>query len=223
MKQQLRNITLALPLLALLLAGCPGDPEQKIAYVDPEILRYGWFPVGSYWVYEKDGVPGQLDSNYVVANKHTFELYDFDHHTGNTLEYEVFSTSIVEKTRTTHRRFYPVGFALEGSMSNYDVEDSTKNPLIYYRDFFYFPSGKDFLEVGDLNDSTTIIIRITSRFTNLQIHGQTYPEAIEVTSYPATQPYEIFSMVWVKDVGIVRKTYVDGSVWSLLRYDIAPG
>jgi hypothetical protein len=217
MKQYLRYILLALPFAVLLFAGCDRDldeDEDEFVYVDSEILRFGWFPVGSYWIYENDSAQGQLDSNYVTATNHYFRYLNSD----STVQLETYFVEIQENTRNCQRTFHPVGYGEEGSYSANYVEFAGYPIRVQYIDFFYFPSGRDSFRLVEADPSTAII----NQFTNLQIHGRTYPNAIEVTSPHGNQPYEIASMVWVKDVGIVRKTYVDGSVWSLLRYYIAP-
>lgn len=219
MKQPIRYLLLAFASAALLFTSCdkdkdPDEKEVETVYVDAEILRYGWFAVGSYWIYENDSVPGQLDSNYVTSTDHYFRYLNSD----STVQLETYLVAIQEQTRRSDRTFHPVGYGQEGSYSaNYVVYPSLPI-LIQYIDFFYSPSGRDSFQLH----AADVPIAIIQQYTNLNIHGRTYPHAIEVTSPHGNQPYEIASMVWVKDVGIVRKTYVDGSVWSLLRYHIVP-
>jgi hypothetical protein len=70
--------------MLLSMLGCK-EKEPETYYVNQEMLKYCWFPAGSYWIYEEDSVPGSTDSVYITSRNSGIiedegEDYPYEHY-----------------------------------------------------------------------------------------------------------------------------------------------
>jgi hypothetical protein len=198
-----------LALLAVLgMVGCK-EKEPETYYVSQEMLMYCWFPNGSYWVYQEAG-SGGWDSVYASEATHRMNVdndelgYDYEGY-GLTL-------TVQGKKRRQATIAWPTGSQGAHTLSETTeiYADSSGQQVDYV--FFWDSRGRDTLA----SYPTTYIDR---HWDSIVIHGTTYYDAIEVvTDLPAAD--WTFNLVWAKDIGIVRRFMVDGTIWELVRYHI---
>jgi hypothetical protein len=63
-------------------------------------------------------------------------------------------------------------------------------------------------------------VTVRQRLDSIVIFGKTYYDAIEVAVDPPQAASHSHHIIWARNVGIVRRAMVDGTSWSLLRYQI---
>ena len=178
-------------------------------YVDKEMLRYCWFPEGSYWIYEEANTPGLLDSVYASdvtrrINQEPEEDY----------KYEGFGMTLVVESKKRRQST----LAWPGEQESETLSELTE----FYSDaggqqvdylFFSHTRGLDTLT----SYPTTIIC---NRLDTVNIHGKTYKDAIEVCIDPPSVADWTYNVIWAKDVGIIRRSMHNGIIWELVRYRI---
>ncbi len=195
-------------LIAVLgMSACKERVEPKTYYVNQEMLRYCWFPVGSYWIYEAENSSGLTDSVY-ITNTYQSILPD----DGEGFQSERYGNGIViqgkrfGQTRTAwpSSQDGTVTIMVEG------YSDSTGSESDHV--FFWDENGSERL-------SYYPELQISNRWDSIVIQGITYYNAIEIATdlWAADWTYNI---VWAKDVGVIRRTLVDGTSWELVSYHI---
>jgi hypothetical protein len=205
-KMKCKHLLLAL-LAVLGMVGCK-EKEPETYYVSQEMLRYCWFPVGSHWIYEEASTPGLFDSVYVDAAN---EIVEND---GDDFKSELYSLTlkIFGKSRKQTTAAHPVGPNYEHVRSRTLESYSDSTGEYYDYVLFWDTRGLDTLAIYP---SPYIL-----RHDTIVINGVTYFDAIEVITNPPQAADWTHNTVWVRHVGLVRRSLVDGTVWNLVRYHI---
>ena len=198
---------LILASIILLGLGCRRDKFPTYP-VNPEILRYCLFPSGSYWIYEEASTPGWRDT--VVSSR-------FQHETafaeGESFYFESYSYDLKIKGLMFRQ-------GVQQRPWKYDDDQSVSFVAEFYSDssrelhdylLFMNPDGSTVFE-------TTQKTRIVNTFDSLKLHGKTYSNVIEVETSPISAAGFTFNSLWCKDVGVIRRSLVNGEVWELVEY-----
>jgi hypothetical protein len=194
--------------IVLFLFGCK-EPEPETYYVNEEMLQYCWFPVGSYWIYEEANTVGLFDSVYVLDATNAVLEND-----GDDFKSESYSLTlkILGKSRKQTTAAHPVGPNYEHVRSR-TLESYSDSTGEYY----------DYILFWDTRGNDTLAIYPSpyiQRHDTIVINGTTYYDAIEVITDPPQAADWTYNTVWVRHVGLVRRSLVDGTVWNLARYNI---
>lgn len=194
----------------LVFLGCK-EKEPETYYVSQEMLRYCWFPAGSYWIYEEDSTPGWMDSVYVSNPLHVIEPVE-----GEDYISEGFGNDI--ELRGLKFR--------QGSQADPGSIDG--NVTISYVSEFYSDSGgqlHDYLLFMNSDGGNVLSkhssTKRTNQFDSIAIHNITYFNAVEITTSPASEADFTVASIWAKDIGVLHRRLKDGTSWSLVRYRIA--
>ena len=194
-------------LAVLIFVGC--KDKTPTYYVDKEMLRYCWFPEGSYWIYEEANTPGLLDSVY--ANDVSSRIVN-DEDSGYKYEAYTIILNVQEKRRIQSILAWP-GENESETLS--ELTESFSDPSGQQLDYLFF-SHTSVLDT--LTSYQTTII--CNRHDSITIHGSIYLDAIEVCITPPQVADWTYNVIWVKDIGIVRRSLIDGKTWNLIRYHI---
>ena len=193
---------------ALLILGCK-EKELPTYYVSQEMLRYCWFPEGSYWIYEEDSTPGWFDSVYVSNPLHLIAPVE-----GDDFNSEGYSNDLV----MSGLKFR------QGSQA--EPLNSTEGPSISYLSEFYSDSTgqvHDYLLFSSSNGTNQLPFHpstsITGHLDSIVVHNKIYYDVIEITTSSNEAEFTILSL-WAKDIGVLRRALKDGTSWSLVRYHI---
>jgi hypothetical protein len=191
--------------------GC-GDEDPHIHYINPAILPYTWFPVETYWVYEREDFPALTDSVYVLRRKHEIE----DHDDGFGQEYYLIQVN--ERGRLVTRCSYANGYDYNEPNSVRHIQSySIGNQHIRQEIFFWDPHESDTSYHAYIPYPPAYTF-VTNRYSNFEVMGITYPEAFEIACPPTDEAVSTISNVWVMGIGIVRYTRSDSSVWNLRSF-----
>ncbi len=195
--------TFALYMLVAAL-GCGKEKIEPLYTVSPDFLAYCYFQKGSYWIYEQDSFPGNLDSVYVISESHDTVL---DYNARPKYEYERFLYGIVLRNTKWLIRIDnsgPDSFVLQMSES-----DSVLNFNAFH---FFQRAGVDSLDEG--------FTKITGRFATMTINRVVHHDLIQVSHFENTNGNPTREILFAKGVGVVRRSFWDGTTWSLKRYHI---
>lgn len=204
--KHLKCILLSTFALYLLLTafGCGKEKIVPLYTVSPDFLAYCYFQKGSYWIYEQDSFPGSLDSVYVVNSSHdTIKEYN----ARPRYEYERFlywyvmnGIKLVVRIDNSGPDYFLLQMVETDSVWNYSACH------LFQR------AGTDSIEDG--------LTKITGRFAAMTINRTVYHDLVQVTHFENTNGNPTREILFAKDVGVVRRSFWDGTTWSLKRYHI---
>jgi hypothetical protein len=181
-------------------------------YVHQEMLPYCWFPNGGYWVYQDTTRPGTLDSTYSIGSP-VIDIIPDDYGLGYREQkfYSAYFFRGKGAGRSIAARAY--GPNLEYSYSvmreSFDDASSTTRDEI----FFWDKTNPDVF----VSYPTT---SVRQRLDSVLIQGKTYYDVIEVVTDPPSAAAHTFEAWWARDVGMVRRSMTDGTVWELVRHKL---
>jgi hypothetical protein len=204
--KHLKSLFLSTYALCLLItaSGCGKEKIEPLYTVSPDFLAYCYFQKGSYWIYSEDSFPANKDSVYVFSSVHDTvrEESGLNHY-----EYEEFLYGYVVRNETLLIRIYNSGpDQFELLMSEADHRQN-----IFATHLFEI-AGKDSIDAWT---------KITGRFDTLLINRVLYHDLIQVTHRRSTYGNPTREILFAKGVGVVRRSFWDGTTWSLKRYHIA--
>ena len=196
-------------LIALIFFGCKGKEEIPTYYVDKDMLRYCWFPEGSYWIYKLDGPTVMVDTVYVSNRVKIIKEGDF----GDYL-YEGIGFDLEVEGQIRRQAINAIPLDGNGEFILSELIESFSDGSVQQNDYLLFnsPKGSDTLGIYPNPYKTNL--------DSIEIEGVTYYDAIEVSVNPPQAADWTYDVVWVKDVGIVRRSIIDGTTWNLIRYHI---
>jgi hypothetical protein len=207
----MRNLIKLLFVLVLCLAtGCKEREPEPTFYVDQEVLSFCWFPMGSYWVYEEASMPGMLDSVYNSNPMHLIVKSDGDNYASEGYSCDVKIRGLLVRQGASAEPKW----AVDGPSVSY-VSEFYSDSISEYHDYVLFKHS-DGQNYFSFYPSTTIVQKADS----IQILGVTYHDIVEVATSPQSMANFTQNVVWAKDVGVIRRSFVDGTVWNLVRYHI---
>ncbi|OFY65079.1 MAG: hypothetical protein A3H98_07825 [Bacteroidetes bacterium RIFCSPLOWO2_02_FULL_36_8] len=211
------NLPKILLLTFLLTLGfsCKKEPVCNPSELTKEFLDYWFFPQGSWWVYQKKGAFGIMDSMFCysstkeIAFDHDPELCDFFYKIFIQHSNEIFFNS--------------------PDNPGYDwfsnVPGFTLNPLISFSEVvpdsvLLFPGGGGGgdiyqypLKIGNNTGQFLFVDTFQVSDTQLMIN---YNKIIHIKSTYSDSSHIYLS----KNIGVVKKVYPDSSVWILTKYFI---
>ncbi|MBK9450711.1 MAG: hypothetical protein IPN95_15150 [Bacteroidetes bacterium] len=197
-------------LILFLAMGCKEREPIPTYYVSKEMLRYCWFPNDSYWIYEEGDSTGDFDSVY--ASHAGTQIYEDSEEGYN---WENYTLALTIRGR---RRFQSTNAWLAGSDGSHTLSDMFE----YYSDSTVEESDHVlFWDTRGLN--TTFVYpatKVVGRYDSLEIRGVVYHDVIEVATDPPSAAEYTYNVVWAKDIGVIRRSILDGTVWNLVRYHI---
>ncbi len=204
--KHLKSLLLSTFALYLLIAalGCGKEKLVPLYTVSPDFLAYCYFQKGSYWIYSEDSFPANEDSVYVVASVQDTvrEESGLNHY-----EYEEFRYGYVVRNETLLISIYNSGpdhFALL-------MAESDHRQNLFATHLFEF-AGIDSVDEG--------MTKITGRFATMSINRVVYQDLIQVTHLQNINGNPTREILFAKGVGVVRRSFWDGTTWSLKRYHL---
>jgi hypothetical protein len=210
MTMMIRKSVLLYPVLIVLMSmGCKDD-EPLTYYVNQEMLRYCWFPVGSYWIYEEENTPGWFDSVYNSNPLHVIEPVE-----GQDFISEGYSYDLVLRGLKFRQGAQAEPFGSDENVSISYVSEFHSDSSGQVHDYLLFMDESQ-SNMLPMHPSTMVIQRLDS----LVISGATYYSVIEIGTVPEAEADFTVKSIWAKDVGVIRRTLVDGTSWELVRYRI---
>jgi hypothetical protein len=206
----MRNLISFLSILVICLTmGCKEREPKPTYYVSKEMLRYCWFPDGSYWIYEEGDSTGDFDSVYsseaaTRITKDPEEAYNWEGY-GMAL-------TIRGKYRYQSTIAWPSG--VDGTHTLSEMFEFYSNSMVEEVDYVLYWDTQ-----GPNTPFVYPTTQIVGRYDSMEIRGVVYHDVIEVATHPSAAEYT-HNVVWAKDVGVIRRSIVDGTVWNLVRYHI---
>jgi hypothetical protein len=197
-------------LIALLACqACKEPVELPTYYVDPAILRYAWFPDGSYWVYKERNSVDVFDSVYSFNAKQRIDEID-----GQDYKSEGYGLTIIFNGRYTHQMIRAFPKDQKGSVIASELMESYSNASV---------EQYDYLLMLDPRDRDTFGIypyAVQTHRDSMKVEGETYYDIYEVDVTPASNADWTHHIAWAKDVGIIQRYTIDGKEWNLVRHHI---
>ncbi len=190
--------------------GCKEREPKPTYYVSKEMLRYCWFPNDSYWIYEEGDSSGDFDSVY-ASHAGTQITKDPDD-SGYNWENYTLALTIRGRRRFQSTNAWPSG--VDGSHTLSEMIEYYSNSMVEESDYMlsWDTQGPD-------TPFVYVNTQIVGHYDSMEIRGVVYHDVIEVATHPLEADYT-HNVVWAKDVGVIRRSIVDGTVWSLVRYHI---
>ena len=197
-------------MLVLFVFGCK-EKEPLTYYVNQEMLPYCWFPTGSYWIYQEEGTPGLTDSVY-ITNTWTEILPE----EGEGFQSERYGNGIMIQGKLfgQTRTAWPSAAGENLSVTMMIEGHNGGSEIISDPVFFWDTDGSSVLSYYP--DISAV------HQDSLTFWGNTYHDLIVVTRTPPQAADRTFETIWARGVGVIRRSMVDGTSWSLLRYHINP-
>ena len=195
--------------MILVLLSCKGKEDIPVYYVDKEMLRYCWFPDGSYWIYQLEGSPTVFDSVSLASsisrlveaesNDYFFESYAYNLNVSGQNRRQAISALPLDRT---------------GESMLFELIESYSNSSLEQHDYllFEYSSGEETLGIHPAPFKTHL--------DSMTIEGTTYFDVVQATVNPPQAADWTYDIVWVKDIGIVRRSMRDGNTWNLIRYHL---
>jgi hypothetical protein len=196
-------------LVILVLVSCKGKEDLPNYYVDAEILRYCWFPEGSYWIYQLDSSSTVFDSVYLSnGTRRLIEAESNDYF----FESYAYTLNVSGQSRRQAISALPLDPSGESILS--ELVESYSNSSVKQYDYllFEYSGGGETLGIHPSPFKT--------HHDSISIEGTTYFDALQVSVNPAQAADWTYDIIWVKDIGIARRSMRDGTTWNLIRYHI---
>lgn len=184
-------------------ASCNDEEPRKLIPNDSTFLSYWYFPKDSYWIY-KDSASNERDT-FMVVDNFTREVNDkdannkFQHHW-----YRVENRGIV-RTQNGRPQTY-------SDNSYYYVLDQRWTNGSAIR-LFYDPQNR-FNNLGNT-------LFILNNYDSILIDNIMYYDVIHMYNHGQSAGDNILEEYYVKNIGIVKRRYSTGGVWSIEKYFIA--
>ncbi|MDH5365679.1 MAG: hypothetical protein OEW67_01730 [Cyclobacteriaceae bacterium] len=216
-----KTLTVNFPLLLIIVStflqcgGC--EDSTSFIPLSEDFKTYTDFPEGSWWVYENVSDPNQKDSIYVMNRTMTInqnyrektesEFYKFDYVKSNgnikdTLKYLMYLSPVVDVSNPFF--FYELIIEKKG---------------IFGLDVLFHPN-----EIGGIVGVNECGVHIADKQDTTFMRKQLYFDTI-TTKFPdqggcESPNYYISSETYARDVGVICRTYFDGSIYELVDYHI---
>jgi hypothetical protein len=195
--------------VVVFMVGCK-EKEPETYYVNPEMLRYCWFPVGSYWIYEEDSVPGSTDSVYITYRKSGViedEGYDYpyEHY---AMEMEIFGQY------HTHEISVHLGY---DNATNTILEERNRDLPFDDTNILLFSNSNGENVLGTDYDGYSKEV-----LDSVPILGTVYYDVIKVWPNQLSGTLDTAASYWCRGIGLIRREVVGGNAWNLKRYEIHP-
>lgn len=190
-----------------LFSGCPKPRDPIVHEMDPDFLDYCAFPDNSYWVYEQDSAPGILDSVSIAMAKHEYWTNE-----KQNVQYEIYGYHYTIRGAEWYIEIRPYLNQEPNLFVLREMVLNTGQNSAFH--LFKYEAGGDTLRDGHPG------AYISARHPQITINGTTYTDAITVTHPTSYYGNPTRELTFVRDVGIVRRTFWDGTTWSLVRYHI---
>lgn len=191
----------------VVLSGCPKPRDPIVHEMDQDFLAYCHFPDNSYWIYEQDSATATFDSVFTTSS--AFELWANDK---QNVQYEIYSHRYTVRGREWYIEIRPYLNKEQNLYVVYEATPNTGQNSAFH--LFRYDAGGDTLYDGHEG------VCISMRHPQITINGTTYSDAITVTHPTSYYGNPTRQLTFVKHVGIVRRTFWDGTTWSLIRYHI---
>jgi hypothetical protein len=193
------------------MVGCKNTEEPKILFVNQEMLPYCWFPKGSYWIYEEENTPGRIDSVYVKSTWISIEPEESQE--GYRAEYYGSTLMLRGKLFGQGRRPWPLSTTLDESFTEFTEGYSDSSGSADDIVLFWNPSNPSVLP--SYPGALTL-----NHLDAIEILGKKYYDAYDVNHTLQSIVGHTRRVVWVRNVGVVRREMQDGTNWSLVRYHV---
>jgi hypothetical protein len=188
---------------------CKEPVELPTYYVDKAILRYAWFPDGSYWIYKERNSVDVFDSVYSLNARQGIDEVE-----GQNYQNETYGMTIIADGRYTHQVIFaiPTGTAEDPVLS--ELREIYSNASVEHNDYLL-----TFNPVG--NETFGIFpFAVQTHHDSMEVEGTTYYDVYEVDVTPSSNADWTHHIVWAKDVGIIQRFTIDGKEWNLVRHHI---
>ncbi len=184
-------------------ASCNDEEPRKLIPNDSTFLSYWYFPKDSYWIY-KDSASNQRDTFLIIDNftREVNEKYannKFQHHIIRVQNRNYVLAQVGKPRRVDDKTYY---YELDQS---WDAGSAIR--------LFYDPL-KRFDNLGN-----TIII--LNNYDSILIDNTMYYDVIHMYNEGQSAGDYIQEEYYVKNIGIVKRRYSTGGVWSIEKYFIA--
>ncbi len=176
------------------MVSCKDEPKPTV-YLSQSVKDYCRFKDSSWWVYKNQS--GQKDSNYIysfvegfIDSKRNLKIYE-------RVEYRI-GTSFYLDTFI---------FLIENGFVTNDKPISTSIPGMYY---------------GDMKDTNKVRL-FDFEYIQLKDTLEEYNGFKKVKVFKVSASAYIFNplvIFYAKNIGIIRKEMLDGTIWQLEKYHI---
>ena len=184
-------------------ASCNDEEPRKLIPNDSTFLSYWYFPKDSYWIY-KDSASNQKDT-FLVESVDIQEQIEknsnvtFQFHVFRVLNRSIIYTQVGRPRRVDDKTYY---YELD---QRWDAGSAIR--------LFYDPL-KRFDNLGNT-------IFILNNYDSILIDNTMYYDVIHMYNEGQSAGDYIQEEYYVKNIGIVKRRYSTGGVWSIEKYFIA--
>ncbi len=184
-------------------ASCNDEEPRKLIPNDSTFLSYWYFPKDSYWIY-KDSASNQRDTFLIIDNftREVNEKYannKFQHHIIRVQNRNYILAQVGLPRRVDDNTYY---YELDQS---WDAGSAIR--------LFYDPL-KRFDNLGN----TLFVLNI---YDSILLDNTMYYDVIHMYNEGQSAGDYIQEEYYVKNIGIVKRRYSTGGVWSIEKYFIA--
>ena len=184
-------------------------PEPRPYVPVPQIFKdYTVFQEGTYWIFQNDSFPAELDSSYVAyaqcADEKEEELFSFDREFCHS-KWVYLNEDWLQWAEAIHYRLEGDGYIYVNS------ERRKSDPSEFSNHLFLDSASMDTLRASF--DFT----RIAGRYDTLELNGKTYHDVIRVVREGSISYKPNRELYYARNVGIIKRILWDGNSWSLVR------
>lgn len=196
-------------LVLLVFASCKEKEDIPQYFIDKELLRYCWFPEGSYWIYQLEGSATVFDSVYLSSS--ISRLFEDE---SNDYFFESYAYTLNVSGQNRRQAISALPLDLNGESMLFELIESYSNSSVEQHDYllFEYSGGEETLGIYPSPIKTTL--------DSILIEGALYHDALQVSVDPPQSADWTYDIIWVKDIGIVRRSMLDGTTWNLVRHYI---
>ncbi len=211
-------IFLAFLTTAIYLSSC--GPSDEIVYIkiDPELLAWGSFKEGTYWIYKEENT-GATDSVYVYKHEKSYGESDRGSKKVKTT-YEVFYSSFFTSNKDIDTLYYDIGtFSSDIHLARKSI---IKNGPLLSCNIVPPPFPNFFFEGYTVWVSSSQKTVFDSIYPIYQLGELEFSNVIRANNnenyaYNGT-PTLLYS---ARNVGMIRKEFPEyNEIWNLIRYNI---
>jgi hypothetical protein len=184
-------------------ASCNDEEPRKLIPNDSTFLSYWYFPKDSYWIY-KDSASSQRDTflivdNFIKVSSENHTNFDFQQNWLQIINRSRLGAQVGRPRRVDDKTYY---YELDQS---WDAGSAIR--------LFYDPL-KRFDNLGNT-------VFILNNYDSILIDNKMYYDVIHMYNEGQSAGDYIQEEYYVKNIGIVKRRYSTGGVWSIEKYFIA--
>lgn len=222
----MKHLKLSILLLALLCLAlqCNKDDNNEpkdVTRLSEEFKDYAYFKEGSWWVY-KELNSGDLDSAYIIRSDILIE--HIPKKSGGPEDYEFFSLNIVREFYQSNNKDTLILEGIPGLPSDSKVGKRVVGQLSQTIFKYNIVQVNLFKILSNKSDSVIdLYIAQIKKIDSIKILNKKY-EDVYVVLHKDQKLSETNDLIkkdfYAKNVGLIRREFLDGRVKELLRYNV---